>query len=1409
MAHKNPALKTNNHNNNKYKAIYKCVAILLLIPSVTNSQTTPSTTVVGDIPEVLFYDKPLYTFGGKTKSITMPISVEWPISSAAWQLPRNGSGHVEFAEKNKLNDRNLGYFNHRLCYKYTGNTSNINSDGYFYPTNLLSSTSTCGGGEFSGNFLNWATHTNLDMMRYALTGGSRYIDKPASGFSKKDGLTVLQRAKIQLNNYETNFAPRFNSATGVAPANHTYALNCKTSIIFGSNSYMHNSYAESCSVPNGIYYKARVQVCNELDASLRPDYCEQYPNKDYKPVGVLQKNSEDTRFAMLGYINYSSLTANSTKSNKLLNLMKAGGIKAKTKLEISGSSPDLESDMNNLTAGGVVRAQSRFIGKNKYDTSIDFDHNNNQAEWNKTTGVLIADANHQYDSNGILQVNKNNYKDVIVGNESTQNGTSVINYLNWFGFYDEYRGNDTFASLLGESLRYLANNDKNTSDLKLDRLDTSTPVNPYNQYTSRDPLYLHEQIKSMPNNKEALILNTDTFPFIKDWNWASKNIDDPVRSICEKDQVRLITDADINNWQSYLIKKNNKWVSNAFHEDAGDSFGDGATLESILRDDISTFMHIEGNGILGTSIFDDRGSMRKQNRYVVSALLAGANLHGITYKSGRNSPNALGLLNVKSTIIDQGEPSGHETGYDLTPRLISPQGLTAADCHLFAAGIYGYYSKEQIKNLINNGNGLTCRKWVSAKLSGDANRIDANLPQYGGYLFPSSPNKIIANIKKAFRIPSPISGNISSGVVRKHNNEVHLFKNDLITHKVEVGDIDSYDTSISTSFDKYKVTLDSGAIKYALDGSWQAELQRSLKSSGNRNIMLGGYFNSSKFRNNPITFKYADINNAAKPDADAINSLSIGLSQEQKNTFTNIDAMLKARIDYIRGDKTHESNIFRKRDSMLGSSANSIPVYQEKVPNMGVNNGKNMLYLGANDGMLHAINADTGTEEFSFIPRGALPKLYEHTDIGYIDKPLVESTPALNTIYVKSKNAAGQTISTPKVMLASGMGAGAKGMFAINVTKPQVNGTAISTTDIMFEFSDKDDEDMGHVIGQPEFVKIAGKDYIAVTSGYNNNSSSTGAQYLYLLDINKAYTAAWVKGINYYKYAIGDANNLTNNGLSAPASYQETYGTYETKYIYTGDLNGSLWKFDFSAKNINSPKVLKSFASSYKNPITTKPIIATSSKGINIVFGTGRYLGINDLGSKQKYQNYLINVQEYGADKTKTLADLNARHVVNGTIGNGASDTDSNSNGWYIVLPHSEGASSGGERIITRPQIVNGKVLFSTQMLGVFNKNECGQNQGSINNVSLNTGRNGNYESNPRFVGAIIVFPSMAFGSSNTTFGNVSTNKVSGAAVQQDIYYAANSASSGGTTNPITNGKTSGMVRSGPISWRELIDNAN
>ena len=116
-------------------------------------------------------------------------------------------------------------------------------------------------------------------------------------------------------------------------------------------------------------------------------------------------------------------------------------------------------------------------------------------------------------------------------------------------------------------------------------------------------------------------------------------------------------------------------------------------------------------------------------------------------------------------------------------------------------------------------------------------------------------------------------------------------------------------------------------------------------------------------------------------------SLSEAFQTQLTTASTNKLSAVNAQVAlaYIRGDQSREaSNGLRERGSnLLGPVVNSSPWLQQRpMANWGAvegygdfytthRNRKNVLWLAANDGMLHAFAADTGQELMAYVP-GAL-----------------------------------------------------------------------------------------------------------------------------------------------------------------------------------------------------------------------------------------------------------------------------------------------------------------------------------------------------------------------------------------------------------------------------------------------------
>ena len=308
----------------------------------------------------------------------------------------------------------------------------------------------------------------------------------------------------------------------------------------------------------------------------------------------------------------------------------------------------------------------------------------------------------------------------------------------------------------------------------------------------------------------------------------------------------------------------------------------------------------------------------------------------------------------------------------------------------------------------------------------------------------------------------------------------------------------------------------------------------------------------------------------------------------------------------------------------------------------------------------------------------------------YTHLPFVDAMPAVEEAQLTASDGA----TTWKTVLVSGMGGGAQGIFALDLTDPD----AFDKSKVMFEFTDADDVDMGNVIGQPKLVRIkqAGaaatapqyRWYVAVSSGYNNYqadgaSSTDGRQALFLLSLDKAVSDTWTLNSNYFKIKLpAPLGTVTQAGLANPGYVQGYYG--EARILYAGDLQGNLWRFDLRT-GINADNVAAAVQTNASNtyiplakvgqPITTSPVItAGADSGYMVLFGTGKYMEM--------------------ADVTAGMSVTNAIYGIWDKLSTAAADYELSSNQFY---QRSFGALTGGVRNIS-----NGK-LFTFGSGGVCN----------------------------------------------------------------------------------------------------------
>ncbi len=352
-------------------------------------------------------------------------------------------------------------------------------------------------------------------------------------------------------------------------------------------------------------------------------------------------------------------------------------------------------------------------------------------------------------------------------------------------------------------------------------------------------------------------------------------------------------------------------------------------------------------------------------------------------------------------------------------------------------------------------------------------------------------------------------------------------------------------------------------------------------------------------------------------------------------------------IDYLRGDKSREVGqltctpttcMYRKRSTNLGDILNSTPepvgvqssgysqlptsiataaavnsyvaYVASKKTEFGNNNNRPVIFVGANDGMLHAIDGREttggGVELFAYMPRSIIAKVHELARPNYSHKYLVDGQPTISDAYLGG--------SWKSVLVAS-VGAGGKGIYALDVTAPR----SFSASKVMWEFDNSVDSDMGQFVGRPSVGLTPDSKWVAVFgNGYNSDNQHA---VLFIRDLATGATVAKLDtGVGCPTTQVGCTTGP--NGM-ATAKLVDNTGDGVGDTIYAGDYLGNVWRFEYISVgntwqigNGGQPIFVakEGTGALAKRQSITSGIrtVAHPQGGTMLVFGTGRYLNADD-----------------------------------------------------------------------------------------------------------------------------------------------------------------------------------------------------
>ncbi|MBL8449484.1 MAG: hypothetical protein JNM32_06125 [Dechloromonas sp.] len=866
----------------------------------------------------------------------------------------------------------------------------------------------------------------------------------------------------------------------------------------------------------------------------------------------------------------------------------------------------------------VLRSKLKYIGPQQF-SAVSGLVSNPLTEFSSTDGTLLQNP----DSSDSATANS------FIGAVSN---TGVINYINKFGSASHtYKTYDNVGKLYYETLKY------------------------YRHVSPTTAFY-----------QGAKSANADGFPVITQW-------DDPIQYSCQKNYIIVM--GDTHTWCD-------KRLPGDTHTAANNSVCNSYT---------------DGNGNVHSA---DYGSLAGDSGVNVATE---TNLVGTTE----------GMGNIATSYTGAGSAAGYG--------MAGLAGWAARSD--IRPGATDHAGKQTVQTMVvdvqeNRDCGYQSQYWLAAKF-GTADAYDTNGNWVSANTVWSQSNTLPAGVCAS---RAPPGYNTAGGAVTWPKNLLRAGDPQAMISSVQ-GAIATIISEISdeAALAQSSGNLDTGTGAYLYQalfntGIWTGEVQAlpidqsggvaatpawkandELPAHGSRHIFT---FNDS-----------IRTGVAFDPAAFTTNFSATQQALLDADEFGVTDGRGADRVSYLRGDQSKEAFLpgttnpnaagygWRSRTKLLGDVVNSNPLFVG-APSAGYAdptyrtfalahaNRAPALYVGGNDGMLHAYDASftiggttglpiatstSGTEILGYVPSAVYRNLSQLMAAGYSHKFYVDGAPVAVDAYFGGSTGAWKTV------LVGGLNAGGQGIYAIDVTSPMitsggVNVSNFSASNVLWDFTDADDADLGFTFGKPLVRKLNdGNWYVIFGSGYNNTyadgtASGNGRAHLFLLKIEGPGAGnPWVLNTNYYKITVKSPSEGTTptlplspaNGLGYVAGIDPDFNE-TTDFIYGGDRSGNLWKFDLTDDNpanwavafgtVASPLPLftATDASGDAQQVTTGlEVVAHPNGGFMVLFGTGSWIDVTDpLASSQTDSFYGIWDKNDGSTRVSGRSELQRQKVL-------------------------------------------------------------------------------------------------------------------------------------------------------------------
>jgi len=1260
-----------------------------------------------------------------------------------------------------------GYFNSHLCYYEI-------AESYLQP-NQKSDDKKCATG-WSGDFLNFLTMTRMDLLRFALYGGKRVIDTSSQtrlrrAFVPKDYHTWgIEYESVATDGYDiTQYSPLSLPSSGTR---HLLATNNKN---MNNVPYLRIRENQSTRIYQWTETES-VQGAGPADQDIALDVnvcvsgfleenCQLYPNGNHKPTGILHEYSVDDAmyFSLLtgSYENnlrggvlretMKSFSSNEVIANTGQFATTTGIVRSIDAIQIHNDfSGTTQNDCPGLTTRAMVNGECsawgnpiaemmyeglRYFAGSVAPTAmfhttggIDASLGLQAATWDDPYAatqpyaecspayqLVISDPSPSYDSDDLPGSHFSAFSSSDLGSlnvstiadtiHATEFGGPTVNFIGESGSVNDRAPSPkevtSFKNIRGQSPgephrkgSYYASSVSyygNTNDIH--------PTAEGQQRVSNFAMTLGRPIPTIDVDVQGTTVSFAPFSrTVGDANSGNKNDYAPINAI-----VGFTVESLTSTSGSYRVSFEDR-------EQGADNDMDALVRYSYTVSGSTVVMNVSSIYAAGTFI--------QHSGYAVSG----------TNKDG-----------VYLVVRDQDTQESQDFDFFLDV----PPGKTPGDG--FNDGVALPLNSIISFNASSTPSATQLKSplWYAAKWGGFVDDNNDGIPQQtewdsdmdgnpDNYLAVNNPALLRDTLRSAFdqidkETASATAIAITGGSL---NTGDRIYQSEFISGEWS-GQLRSFSIGVDGSL--------------GTDEDWNVNTPLQLQIANNTRSIIT--YNAAEGRG--VAFQWPE--NPAVP-------VNTDLSPEQI-TALNLNPVTLAedgrgddRLSYLRGNSITG---FRDRSQPLGDVVHSSPVvvgapayyypdyWAEDAPE-NVNpystfarskrNRQRVVYVGANDGMLHAFDAGsyqsltsdwsagTGEELFAYIPNALFSKLSDLTAPKYEHKYYVDATPRTGDAHLGD--------SGWRSVLTGGLRRGAQGIYALDITAPESISEDNAAAAVLWEYTDADDSDLGYTYSSPLIVRLHNGKWAAVFgNGYNNTEndghvSTNGESALYIVDLET--------GILIKKFLTGEGTTSNPNGMAEPTAV-DLDGDNIIDLIYAGDLYGHIWAFDVSSSSpgdwtlVNDESRFQAtFANGSPAAITTRIAVGTHPEGTGVMLyaGTGKFLEEADLQpstglhrlyglwDKKPFDDSQLTTA-FSQDKLlqQTVTGQSERNVD--TDSDDVTDTDffvrttsqnaidwSTNLGWHLDLRYSEisGEQIVGEQIVTAPVLREGRVIINTML---------------------------------------------------------------------------------------------------------------